>query len=377
VHLRGAELIIRARYRPEIDGAHVVGAAGVGHTRVAVGDSVVAEATSLQPRDVVEALSRPPELRVPVEMHAGRDVDVRVEFKPEGRFVTMRLGIAPSWHEDRLLEQAAKEAAAADVAVVVVGSAEGTESEGFDRDTMALPGRQDELVRRVAKANPNTVVVINSGMPMLMPWADEVPVIIQGWFGGQAFGEALAAVLTGDAEPGGRLPVSMPRAEADSPVLRAQPDNGVLPYSEGLLVGYRGYDRKGVEPLFCFGHGLGYTDWEHESITPTTSTIGAGDALELVVRVRNSGKRAGREVVQVYLEPEVNDPSRPLRTLAGFATVAAEAGESVHAQVKVPARAFACFDEAQRRWVTPPGAYVVRAGRSSRDLRLEAKVVVR
>jgi beta-glucosidase len=241
---------------------------------------------------------------------------------------------------------------------------------------MALPGRQDELIRRVFAANPNTIVVVNSGMPVVMPWADEVPVIIQAWFGGQAFGEALAEVLTGDAEPGGRLPVSIPRDEADSPVLHAQPENGVLPYTEGFLVGYRGYDRSGVEPLFGFGHGLGYTEWRYESITRSASTIGAGEDLEVAVQLRNAGKRAGREVVQVYLEPEHDEPSRPLRTLAGFATVTAEPGETVEARVTLPARAFACFDQSGRDWVTPAAAYTMRAGRSSRDLRLEATVDV-
>src|SRR5205823_3104818 len=309
VHLRGAAITMRARYRAETDGVHIVGADGVGQVQIAVGDSVVAEATSLQPRDVVEALSRPPELRVPVEMHAGREQDIRVEFRPDSRFVTLRLGIAPQWEESRLIEQAAQAASAADVAVVIVGSADGTESEGFDRDSLALPGRQDELVRRVAAANPNTVVVINSGMPVLMPWADQVAAIVQAWFPGQAFGEALADVLSGDAEPGGRLPVSMPRAEADSPVLRAQPDNGTLAYAEGLLVGYRGYDRSGTDPLFCFGHGLGYTDWEYESMVPAAAELRPGEDLHLEVTLRNSGKRSGREVVQVYLEPATTDPA--------------------------------------------------------------------
>jgi beta-glucosidase len=377
VHLRGAEVILRARYRAEVDGPHVIGAAGVGQMRIAVGDAVVAEATSLPPRDVVEALSRPPELRVPVSMQAGREVDVRVEFRPDSRFVTMRLGIAPRWQEEGLLERAAQAAAAAGVAIVVVGSAEGTESEGFDRESMALPGSQDELVRRVAAVNPNTVVVVNSGMPVLMPWAGDVAAIIQGWFGGQAFGEALADVISGDAEPGGRLPISMPRTETDSPVLWAQPDNGVLPYREGLLVGYRGYDRKETEPLFAFGHGLGYTDWEYESMTPPEVTINSGDGVELVVRLRNSGKRAGREVVQLYIEPPHDDPSRPLRTLAAFAGVAAEPGESVEATLTLPARSLARFDEARRDWITPAGSYTMRAGRSSRDLRLQARVVVR
>jgi len=376
VHLRGAAVTMRARYHAELDGPHVVGAAGVGQIRIAVGESVVAESTSLQPRDVVEALSRPPELRVPVEMRAGSDVDVRVEFRPDSRFVTMRLGIAPHWEDGRLIEQAATAAAAADVAVVIVGSTDGTESEGYDRDTMVLPGRQDELVRKVAAANPNTVVVINSGMPVLMPWADDVAAIVQAWLPGQAFGEALADVLSGDAEPGGRLPVSMPRAEADSPVLRAQPDNGTLNYSEGLLVGYRGYDRTGTAPLFCFGHGLGYTEWEYESVVPSLRELRPGEDLHLEVTLRNSGKRAGREVVQVYLEPATDDAARPVRTLAAFGSVAAEPGESVRVRLTVTARAFACYDEPAGAWVSQPGTYTIHAGRSSRDLKLQTEVVL-
>jgi beta-glucosidase len=260
---------------------------------------------------------------------------------------------------------------------VVVGSPDGTESEGYDRETMVLPGRQDELVRRVAAANASTVVVVNSGMPVLMPWAGEVAAIVQVWFPGQAFGDALADVLVGAAEPGGRLPVSVPRAETDSPVLSAHPQAGALNYGEGLLVGYRGYDRNGAEPLFCFGHGLGYTDWSYTSLTLDTESIRAEEDLHLVVTVRNSGKRAGREVVQVYLEGPDDDPSRPRRVLAAFSAIAAGSGEQVAARLVVPARSFAHFDEARRDWVWPPGIYKVCAGRSSRDLSLTSEVVVR
>lgn len=375
-HLHGAEIAMSTRYRARVDGPHVIGAAGVGRTRILIGDKVVAEATSLQPRDVVEALSKPPELRVPVRLRAGEEVDVRVELRPDSRFVTMRLGIAPHADDATLLEAAVRAAGAADVAVVVVGSAEGAESEGFDRAGMALGAGQDELVRRVAAANPNTVVVLNCGMPVLMPWIDGVAAVIQAWLPGQAFGEALAEVLSGDAEPGGRLPISIPRAEADSPVLHARPDNGALVYAEGHLVGYRGYDRNRTEPLFCFGHGLGYTDWTYESLK-VPAEVPAGAALDVVVRLRNSGQRLGREVVQVYLEPPVDDPSRPVRTLAGFARVVAEPGESVEARVHLPARSFSRYDESAREWVTPPGVYAVRVGRSSRDLRLEAQAAVR
>jgi len=382
VHLPDSEVVMRARYRPLVDGPHVLGVAGVGMLRVLVDGTPLAEAKTELRRDSVQALSQPPELRVPLDLQAGREVDLLVEHRPNARgphagFATLRLGIAPKQEDDKLIAEAVVAAAGAEVAVVVVGSADGTESEGYDRESMVLPGRQDELVRHVAAANPNTVVVVNSGMPVLMPWADEVAAIIQVWFPGQAFAEALADVLVGIAEPGGRLPVSVPRAEADSPVLHAQPEAGDLVYAEGLLVGYRGYDRKGSEPLFCFGHGLGYTDWTYETLTTATASIGAGEDLSVVVTVRNSGRRAGREVVQVYVEAPDDDPCRPLRVLAAFGTVEGEPGTKTDVRLTLPGRGFARFDEARHEWVWVPGTYTVRAGRSSRDLRLKAEVVLR
>jgi len=377
VHAPGSELVMRAVFRPDADGPHVLGAAGAGRMRVTVNGSVLAEARSLFPGEVVEALGRPPELRVPIDLEAGREVDIRLDYRPEKRFVTLRLGIGPQRDDEDLIEEAARAADDCDIAVVVIGSAEGTESEGYDKDTMVLPGRQDELVRRVAAANPNTVVVVNSGMPVLMPWADQVAAVIQVWFPGQAFGEALAETLLGVAEPTGRLPVTVPRQEADSPVLRAHPDAGDLIYREGLLVGYRGYDRTGTEPHFAFGHGLGYTDWTYESLIPGAESLTAGEDLSCTVTVRNSGKRRGREVVQVYVEGPDDDPRRPLRVLAGFGTVDVEAGAQAEVRLTLPARSFAHFDEATRKWAWRAGTYTLRAGRSSRDLRLSAEVVMR
>jgi beta-glucosidase len=325
----------------------------------------------------MEMFSIPPELRVPIRLEAGREIDVRVDFRPEKRFVTLRLGIEPQLDDEQLIEQAAVAASESDIAVVVIGSAEGTESEGSDKTSMVLPGRQDELVRRVAAANANTVVVVNSGMPVLMPWADRVGAIIQVWFPGQAFGEALADTLLGDVEPSGRLPVTVPRDEADSPVLHAHPEGGDLIYSEGLLVGYRGYDRSGTEPHFAFGHGLGYTEWSYESLTAASESLTAGQDLPLLVTIRNDGRRAGREVVQVYLEESDDDPSRPLRVLAAFSPVDVGPGERAEVRLTVPARTFARFDEGRREWVWNPGTYTLRAGRSSRDLRLKRQVVLR
>jgi len=382
VHLPGSEIVMRARYRPGTSGPHTLGAAGVGLLRVFLDGVLLGEATTLTPRDAVEALSRPPEIRIPVHLQAGQEVEIRFEHRPnargnQGGFANMQMGITPQLDDESLLQEAVKAAAAADVAVVVVGSADGAESEGYDRDTMALSGRQDELVLRVAAANPNTVVVVNSGMPVLMPWAADVAAVIQVWFPGQAFGEALADVITGIREPGGRLPLSVPRVEADSPVLSALPVAGELSYAEGLLVGYRGYDRTGSEPHFAFGHGLGYTDWSYESFAPAADTISSGHDLPLVVTVRNAGDRAGREVVQVYLEAQDDDPARPIRLLAAFASVSAEPGERVEVRLTVPARSFARYDEARHGWAWQPGRYLLRAGRSSRDLRLSSEVVLR
>src|SRR5215813_3227233 len=153
-------------------------------------------------------------------------------------------------------------------------------------------------------------------MPALMPWANEVAAIIQAWLPGQAMGEALADVLFGDAEPGGRLPVTLPAAETDCPVLDTTPDNGVLEYREGLLIGYRSYDARGIKPLFPFGHGLGYTSWDYELVEALTADYRPGRELDLRVVVRNAGSRPGREVVQAYLAGPPGDRSRPTRVLA-------------------------------------------------------------
>ena len=276
-----------------------------------------------------------------------------------------------------MIDEAARAASGSDVAVVVVGSAEGTESEGSDKASMALPGRQDELVRRVAAANPNTIVVVNSGMPVLLPWAEEVAAVMQVWFPGQAFGEALVETLLGTVEPSGRLPVTMPHDEADSPVLHTSPEAGDLVYTEGLLVGYRGYDRNGIEPHFAFGHGLGYTEWTYQAIAADAGPVTGTEDFTCAVTVRNTGRRAGREVVQLYLEAPDNDPTRPPAVLAAFAKVSADAGAAATARLTVPARAFQRFDASTGAWVPERGAYTLQVGRSSRDIRLKAKLVLR
>jgi beta-glucosidase len=225
----------------------------------------------------------------------------------------------------------------------------------------------------VAAVNPRTIVVVNAGMPVLMPWADRVAAVGYAWLPGQAMGVALADVLLGRAEPAGRLPVTIPAAEADCPVLHAVPEAGRLAYREGLLVGYRGYDRAGTRPRYPFGHGMGYTRWVYESVVADRTVLAPGDGLDVTVVLRNTGPRTGREVVQAYLEPPAGDPDRPVRVLAAFTAVTAAPGERAEARLTVPARAFARYDEAAGTWVRPPGEFTVRVGRSSADLPLHVR----
>jgi beta-glucosidase len=247
---------------------------------------------------------------------------------------------------------------------LIVGTDDDWETEGEDRITMGLPGDQDELVAAVATANPNTVVVVNAGSPVTMPWLESVPTVLQVWFPGQALGEALADVLTGIEEPGGRLPITIPASLEDTPAFHHHPGrDGRAVYAEGAFIGHRWYDREGIAPRFPFGHGLGYTTFEIQPVGMSGSTA---DGASVTVEVTNTGGRAGSEVIQVYVEPPPGDPRRPLCHLAGFQRVELEAGASARATIELGRRAFAVWQD--DRWTVPPGGYTVLVGRSSRDL---------
>ncbi|WP_422773714.1 glycoside hydrolase family 3 C-terminal domain-containing protein [Plantactinospora sp. WMMC1484] len=322
------------------------------------------------------------ERRFELQVRAGEPVEVRLTRRQvEGEhpgFVSFTLGHAEPVPAppggtgdpaDALLDEAVRVAADADVAVVVVGTTEEVESEGFDRSTLALPGRQDELVRRVAAANPRTVVVVNSGSPVLMPWADEVAAILLTWFPGQEAGVALADVLLGRAEPGGRLPTTWPRRAEDCPALETTPVAGTLEYADDVFVGYRGWR---AEPLFPFGHGLGYTDWAYDSLTVEAGSAGPQrpDGPVAVVTLRNTGSRPGREVVQVYVGPEAAEPDRPVRWLAGFAAAEAAPGGTVTVRVPLPARTFQVWEP--DGWRLRPARYRIEAAHNVADIRLSS-----
>lgn len=362
---------LRASYTPDIAGDHVFSVAGVGAFVLTVdGETVLDEIVSLDGEDPAAAFLAPPERRVTVALRAGTPVEVTVRH-PSGALkgfglVAFTLGHAnPTDGADELIAQAVRVAAESDVAVVVASTTLEVESEGFDRKDLRLPGRQDELIAAVAAANPRTVVVVNAGSPVEMPWAGDVAAVLLTWFPGQEAGLALADVLFGDAEPGGRLPTTWPVALADCPVVDVTPVDGAVPYEEGGFIGYRGWEKAGRTPAFWFGHGLGYTTWSY--------TAADANAESVTVSVTNTGERRGREVVQVYVSP-VTDDGRPARWLAGFDVVEAGPGETVVTTVFLPRRAFQVWTD--EGWRTAEGEYTVEIGRSVADRRQSATVTI-
>jgi beta-glucosidase len=311
-----------------------------------------------------------------VALVAGTEYSLELEYcAPEARVVMgVTAGCLPPMPEDQL-ERAVTLATEADTVVLVVGTGPQWETEGRDREQFALPGRQDELVHRVAVANPRTVVVVNAASPVAMPWARDVGAVLQAWFPGQEGGHAIADVLMGQSEPGGRLPVSIPKELADCPADLTYPgEAGTVAYSEGVFVGYRGYRRRGVAPRFPFGHGLSYTTFEYGPVELDASTLGPGDTLTVRVAVHNTGMRSGSEVVQVYLRDCESTLLRPDRELKGFTRVLLDPGEVREVRVVVPHRAFAAWDPRVHGWVAEPGTFDVLVGASSADIRGTASV---
>jgi beta-glucosidase len=302
-----------------------------------------------------------------IDLVAGTAYEMVVEYYDAGGGFLRGLiiGCLPPVVGD-LVEDAANLAATTDASIVIVGTNDDWESEGYDRTTIDLPGRQDELIREVAKVSPRTIVVVNAGSPVAMPWLDLVDAVLFVWFPGQEMGDALTDVLMGDVDPGGRLPVTMPRRAEDAPAFEHHPGrNGVGRYLEGRLMGYRFYDTVGRSPLFPFGHGLSYAD-----LAIVRAQMSSSSPLVVDATVENRSDRAGSHVVQVYVhDPEgTGATDDPEQILVGFAKVSIPARSTVTVSVSLDPRWAAHWDVVSHGWVVRPGTRELRVGASSRDI---------
>jgi beta-glucosidase len=357
---------------PETAGVHRFSLTCVGRARLFVDGALVVDAWSApEPGDSYFGFGNA-EVIGEAALEAGRPVGLVIEHSKErtgvGGLRVGHLALAPG---DPVAEAAAL-ARSADAAVVVIGLDAEWESEGGDRTSLALPGRQDELVAAVCAAQPRTAVVVNAGAPVEMPWAEAAPAIVWTWYGGQEAGRAVADVLLGVADPGGRLPTTFAVRLADV-ACHALADERVYPgrggkvvYAEGVFMGYRHFDARRIAPRFPFGHGLSYTRFEYGALAV------AGEEVRL--ELRNAGARAGSEVVQLYVAPIAAGGTRPPQQLAAFAKVELLPGEAKTVALRLDPRAFSCWDADQHAWRLAHGLYELRAGRSSRAIRSTARL---
>ena len=280
--------------------------------------------------------------------------------------------------DDTLLSEAIRAAALAETAVVFAGLPDAFESEGFDRTHMRLPEYQNELIEAVCNANPNTVVVLHNGSPVEMPWIHKVKGILETYLGGQAIGGAVVDVLYGDVNPSGRLPETFPLKLEDNPSYIFYIGEGdKVEYREGVFVGYRYYDKKKMDVLFPFGHGLSYTSFQLSNLKLSKKKMEDTEELQVTVEVKNTGRCAGKEVVQLYVAaPEDGDVIRPVRELKGFEKVELAPGERKTVSFRLGKRAFAYYDAEISDFRVPTGEYRIEIGRSSRDICLSEEVTV-
>jgi beta-glucosidase len=365
------------------DGEYELSLVSTGLSRLYIGDELVVDNwQGWQPGGVPAGLGSQ-EARCKRQLQAG-PIELVVEYGPR----TFAAGVAPLQairigFGQRLPSSAVADAAAiaagADYAIVCVGTTAEWETEGEDRWGLDLPGRQDELVHAVARANPRTVVVLQTGGPVHMPWLDAVPAVVQAWFPGQEAGHAIADVLLGKAEPGGRLPQTFPRSLDDDPTRPLVRDvqypgaGGKVEYREGLFIGYRHVDRAGTRPLFPFGFGLGYASFELSDLVAGPARLRPGETLSITVTVKNTSARAGSTVVQAYVSDLVASLPRPEKELKAFAKVYLDAGQSQAVQLTLDMRSLAYFDDAQQAWVAEAGEFELLVGQSSADLPLRAR----
>lgn len=364
---------LNTRFTPTENGAYHFGLASAGLSRLFIDDQLVVDNWDhWEPGDTyfgngsAEAVGEQ-------HLEAGRTYDLRIEYASSvsGSFGirALRLGAAKLLGEEAL-QRAAQLAAESDVALLFVGLNGDWDTEGRDRQDMDLAGEQNELIKRVAAANPKTVVVLQTGGPVTMPWLDEVPAVMQAWYPGQECGNSITDVLFGDVNPSGKLPQTFPLRLEDNPAFINYPgENGRVRYGEGIFVGYRYYEKKKVNVLFPFGHGLSYTTFAYDNLRLSTQQLSPDDELTVSFDVTNTGTRVGQEVAQLYVRDEKSSLARPEKELKGFAKISLQPGETKTVTLKLGMRSLAYFDDAKIAWVAEAGNFEVLVGSSSADIR--------
>jgi beta-glucosidase len=377
-----SRVVLTGTFTPLVSGNHYISLATLGNTKVYINDELVYNIEGKSADVYAILMGVAIEEQKQFNFVAGEPYQIRLEACTvedpdiEESFMSKCLGFNLGFMEQHiveadLLQEAVDIASSSDVAIVFVGNTPAWETEGADRDTMALPrdGSLDRLITAVAAKNPKTIVVNSTGSPITMPWLDHVSAVLQAWFPGQEAGYSIADVIFGSAFPGGKLPMTFPKALSDTPAFDSFPGDlkaNFVEYKEGIYIGYRHYDRKPDGVLFPFGFGLSYTTFDINNVSISAKSLGKDQSIEVTALITNTGVRPGSETVQVYVGPSNEGTiDRPLKELKGFAKVHLSPGAQQRISVSLDAESFAYFNEEMRKWAVDAGRYTISVGVSS------------
>jgi len=358
-------------YKPDISGLHEFEIFGIGKCRLLIdGNELIDNWTSMDPGEAFFTFGSASKKGV-TNLQKGEAYKIEVQYKFEGSFPAVYIGCqAPD--EVDIFQEALETASHADDVILIVGTNSDWETEGNDRADFNLPANQNQLIEAILEANQNTVVVINTGSPIHMPWEKKAKAIIQTWFAGQEFGNALVDILSGEVNPSGKLPTTFPVKIEDTPAYKNYPGKNLqMNYDEKLLVGHRWYESNSIKPLFCFGHGLSFTSFNYQNLEVTT---GSDFVVTCKFEIQNTGDISGLEISQCYVGFASPLPGEPYKTLQGFVKEEIGANELKKVEIKLGPRNFSFWSVETNTWQIREGSYQILIGSSSENILLQANI---
>ena len=358
-------------YKPDISGLHEFEIFGIGKCRLLIdGNELIDNWTSMDPGEAFFTFGSASKKGV-TNLQKGEAYKIEVQYKFEGSFPAVYIGCQAPDDVD-IFQEALETASHADDVILIVGTNSDWETEGNDRADFNLPANQNKLIEAILEANQNTVVVINTGSPIHMPWEKKAKAIIQTWFAGQEFGNALVDILSGEVNPSGKLPTTFPVKIEDTPAYKNYPGKDLqMNYDEKLLVGHRWYEANSIKPLFCFGHGLSFTSFNYQNLEVTTSS---DFVVTCKFEIQNTGDISGLEIAQCYVGFASPLPGEPYKTLQGFIKEEIGANELKKVEIKLGPRNFSYWSVETNTWQIREGSYQILIGSSSENILLQTNI---
>ena len=358
-------------YVPDISGEHAFEIFAIGKSKLLINnEEIIDNWTDPLPGDAFFAHGSSSK-RGASHLEKDKSYQIEIQYKFEGNFPAIYIGCQPPDKID-LLDEALNIAKEVDEVILLVGTNSDWETEGNDRVDFNLPGEQNTLIEKVLEINPNAIIVLNTGSPVDMPWVNKAKSILQSWYAGQEYGDALFEILTGLVNPSGKLPTTFPKRIKDTPAYSCYPgENLQMSYDEKLLIGYKWYDRKKIEPLFHFGHGLSYTNFEYSNLRISNSDK---NDFTCSFDIENVGDVSGFEISQCYISFMNCDEDEPIKKLQGFDKTYINSGEIKKIEIRLDSKSFSTWDIKNHQWEIKKGVFNILIGSSSNDIKLKDSI---